>query len=293
MKNKFNLVLFSVIISSSAVLMNGCSSSQSVMSKEAVSPESEQEVSLQSTYHQSLLAHRNAGVIASDSFESKVRQQVRTNLALDLNDLQAKARVAESKEVLLQQLKMLDQKLDLYKHATFKGSEFEQLWSLIPVLPVLEERKTLKLAIHSDSEQPISLKNDRMAELMDLQLNQLFNSFVISVDALTPETQVFESQLKKQLKAEGLNISARRPSLILQYFVEAYEIEGGLEAVGDFEFKDRDSKLFKALSTQVIIESANHTDVNQAAFEKIAKQLSGLMLEQAIKRINDVNNAKQ
>ncbi|WP_130536532.1 hypothetical protein [Thiomicrorhabdus indica] len=296
MKNKVNPILFGFMLASSGALLTACSGTNTKTDSETPTAVAQQssEISLQAAYEQSLLAHRNSGVIAVDSFESKVRQVVRSELNLDMSDLESAVNGSETQGAsLLQRLNELDQKLEAYKHASFKGSEFEQLWSLIPALPVLEERKALKLAVEADSQQPVVLKNDRMAELIDLQLNSLFNSFVISVDALTPETQVFESQLKTQLKAEGLNVSARRPSLILQYFVEAYEVEGGLEVIGDFEFKDRDSKLFKAFSTQVNIENAGQKDVRQAAFERIAKQLSDLMLEQANKRITDVNNAKQ
>ncbi len=295
MKNKVNPILFGFMLASSGALLTACSGTDTKTDAKTSAAVSQQatEISLQSAYEQSLLAHRNSGVIAMDSFESKVRQAVRSELNLDLGVLESAVNSSETQDAsLLQRLNELDQKLETYKHATFKGSEFEQLWSLIPVLPVLEERKALKLAVEADSQQPVMLKNDRMAELIDLQLNSLFNSFVISVDALTPETQVFESQLKAQLTAEGLNVSARRPSLILQYFVEAYEVENGLEVIGDFEFKDRDSKLFKAFSTQVNIENSGQQDAKQAAFEQIAQQLSDLMLEQAIKRITDVNNAK-
>lgn len=295
MKNKVNPILFGFMLASSGALLTACSGTDTKTDAKTSAAVSQQatEISLQSAYEQSLLAHRNSGVIAMDSFESKVRQAVRSELNLDLGVLESAVNSSETQDAsLLQRLNELDQKLETYKHATFKGSEFEQLWSLIPVLPVLEERKALKLAVEADSQQPVMLKNDRMAELIDLQLNSLFNSFVISVDALTPETQVFESQLKAQLTAEGLNVSARRPSLILQYFVEAYEVENGLEVIGDFEFKDRDSKLFKAFSTQVNIENSGQQDAKQAAFEQIAQQLSDLMLEQAVKRITDVNNAK-
>ena len=295
MKNKVNPILFGFMLASSGALLTACSGTETKTDAKTSAAVSQQatEISLQSAYEKSLLAHRNSGVIAMDSFESKVRQAVRSELNLDLGVLESAVNSSETQDAsLLQRLNELDQKLETYKHATFKGSEFEQLWSLIPVLPVLEERKALKLAVEADSQQPVMLKNDRMAELIDLQLNSLFNSFVISVDALTPETQVFESQLKAQLTAEGLNVSARRPSLILQYFVEAYEVENGLEVIGDFEFKDRDSKLFKAFSTQVNIENSGQQDAKQAAFEQIAQQLSDLMLEQAVKRITDVNNAK-
>lgn len=243
---------------------------------------------LQSAYDATLLAHRNAGEISSHSLEAKVRSAVRHQQNLAVGD--TLSRLSETE--LRQRLSELDSRLEQYHHASHKGSEFLQLWSLLPALPVLEERKAIKLVLQNATGEPIASSADRAAYLMDLQLNQLFNAFAISVDALTPETEVFEEALVAALNQHGLNMSARRPSLVLQYFIEMYDTDEGKEVVGDFELKDRSAKLFQSLSTELKTRASETASAESVAIEQIADEITRLMLTKALERISAVNQYK-
>ena len=240
---------------------------------------------LQAAYDATLLAHRTQGAIAPHSFETQVRTEVRNQQNLDLNQ----ALNTLSEDELHVRLTTLDNQLNRYKHASHKGSEFQQLWSLLPSLPVLEERKAVKLVLSNKVGAPVTADGDRQAYLTDLQLNKLFNSFVISVDALTPETEVFENALIEELKQQGLNISARRPSLILQYFIEMSDAGQGKEVIGDFELKDRSAKLFQSLSTELTASASESATAENVAIKQIADQITRLMLSKTLERINAVN----
>ncbi|MEC7360112.1 hypothetical protein [Vibrio parahaemolyticus] len=279
-------LLGSVIVLGACSVLPGAQQSTDTNQTMTASFASVQSSALQSAYDATLLAHRNAGEIAPSAFETKVRTAVRSSLSLDLAGVLDK----QSETQLKARLAALDSALAKYKNASHKGSEFEQLWSLLPILPVIEERKAVKLVLQNKLGAEINSAADHMITMVDLQLNHLFNSFVISVDALTPETQVFEPLLVEKLTEQGLNISARRPSLILQYFIEMYDTDNGKEAVGDFELKDRSAKVFQSYSTEVAITSTASADA--MAVDRIASELSNLMLEQALQRINDVNQYK-
>lgn len=288
MTRNFPIFISTLIIS---LTLAGCSLNATTMTEsntQALESNASQAKQLAENYQQTLLAHREAGAIPAHAFEAKDRQAIRNQLDLDFATLNQQA--MEHPDQLQNQLLILDQQLENYRHATHQGSEFRQLWSLIPVLPTLEKRKALTLVLATQQAVPENLKNQRMATLMDLQLNYLFNTFVINVDGLTPETQAFEAELVQQLKAQGFNISARRPSLILQYFIEAYDTEQGLEVIGDFELKDRDSKPFQTLSSVITVE--HNTDVpRQIAIKQLTQEVSDLMLQQALQRVQNVNQS--
>lgn len=244
-------------------------------------------LSLQNSFEQTTLAHRKAGEIAIGSFEAKLRSKVRADLALDFEHLSS-----ASKDELLADLNNIDQRLSLFKHASQRGTAQEQLWALLPVLPTLETRKALQVTLKQRFNESPELSHAKMAELMDLQLNRLFGDFAISLDALTPETEKFESLLVQKLQSEGLNISARRPSLIMEYFIDSYAEEGEVELVTDFEFKDRSAQTFHALSNVASYSSSEGDQARDDAFSTIANDVTEQLLNKALHQINAVNSVK-
>lgn len=274
-----------VLLISSCGALTACSSNP-------VIPNANQEVvasalSLQNSFEETTLAHRKAGEIAIGSFEAKLRSKVRADLALDFEHLSS-----ASKDELLAELNKIDQRLSLFQHASHRGTALEQLWALLPALPTLEIRKAFKVALKERFSESPELSHEKMAELMDLQLNRLFGDFAISLDALTPETEKFESLLVKKLQAEGLTISARRPSLIMEYFIDSYEEEGKVELVTDFEFKDRNAQTFQALSNEAAYSSSAGEQARDEAFKVIANDVAEQLLHKAITRIHAVNSVK-
>ena len=274
------------LLMAGSVALTACSSQQvdpNAQANEAFVSAS----ALQSSFSNTALAHRKAGEVAVNSFEAKLRNKVRTELNIDFEYL-----ANASKDELLADLNQADTRLNHFKHATHRGSAQEQLWALLPALPTLEQRKALQVALQERFDEAPELANAKMAELMDLQINKLFGDFTMSLDALTPETEKFETSLIKELKAEGLNISARRPSLILEYFIDTYSDLGEVELIADFEFKNRSNQTFHTLSSVTTYSSASGQQAQKDAFSFLANDISEQLIEKATARINDVNRVK-
>lgn len=271
------------------VALSACSTTQTPKHTEAHPRTQVSAEALERAFASTTLSHREQGAIAATSFEADVRNAVREQLDIDFEHL-----TKIDYEQLLRELQQADAHLATFKHASHRGSDLTQLWALLPALPTLERRKALQLAFRSQfqSEEHPALANERMAEMMDLQLNRLFGGFTISLDALTPETEAFEDKLVAGLKQEGLNISARRPSLILEYFIDAYDVEGETEVIADFEFKDRSAQTFHALSNMTTYPTTAEESAQQAAFNYLADDIAEQLLNKALTRIQNVNQVK-
>lgn len=275
------------LLVASSIALAACSNQQVVTDANQNTSVEVSSQTLQSIFSEGILSHRKAGEIATNSFESKIRNQVRSDMNINFDYL-----ANASKDELLADLENADSRLSMFKHATYRGSALEQLWALLPALPSIEKRKALQIALLERFDEQPKLANDRMAELMDLQINKLFSSFMISLDALTPETEKFEALLVQELKSEGLNISARRPSLILEYFIDSYSDQGEVELVADFEFKDRSAQAFHSLSSTTTYASSDGQQAQKDAFSLLANDITEQLIEKATHRINDVNSVK-
>lgn len=247
--------------------------------------------------------------IQPGSLEAQLRQRVRDALAgEDWLEVKLEARYVDTtanevavlvsansdtqRAALQARLAQLDAQLADYKHASYRGSELNQLWALIPALPTLEERALVQAALAQMFGEVPSLANERMAYLMDRQISALFDSFVIGVDALTAEAERFEADLVRALKAAGLTISARRPSLILKYFIEQEREGQALTLIGDVELINRDSSRFATLSDEVTVSDDDPQRAQHAALAQLAQAVSALMLQQAMTHIEQHNDVK-
>ncbi|WP_067222443.1 hypothetical protein [Marinomonas gallaica] len=286
MDTRINKHLIGLLLVSS-VALTACSSHQNAPNSDATARTIVTAEALEQSFKRNVLAHREQGAIATQSFEAQVRHAVRDHLNLDFTYL-----ASADKEQLTADLLQTDARLSEFVHASNRGSNLDQLWALLPALPALERRKALKIALTSQFDEAPELANERMAELMDLQLNRLFGDFTISLDALTPETEEFEGMLVAGLKSEGFNISARRPSLILEYFIDAYDNEGDIEVIADFELKDRNAQTFHTVSNMTTYKANKEGNAEQKAFDFLASDIAEQLLDKALTRINAVNQVK-
>lgn len=259
-----------------------------------------------------VLAEQTRWNIVPGSLEAKLRESVRDALTLDgLYDVNLEqtfvnasatemavlvsANTTMQRDKLIERLHQLDQRLPDYQHATYRGSELNQLLSLIPALPTLEERALVKATLAQLFGDVPELQYERMAFMMERQITTLFDGFVIGVDALTAEAERFEPGLVMALKAEGLNISARRPSLILKYFIEQDKQENSVTLLSDIELINRDSSRFATLGHEVTVEGASYEDAKQEGLANLAEALTAVLLDEAlswIRQVNEVNYSR-
>lgn len=235
------------------------------------------------------------------SLEQQTKQTIRAQVKVDLTfDLLRKAEWWDEenqhyfglyaadpktlKQALIEQLLVLDSQLTDYRHTTYRGSELEQLWALAPVLPTLEARRMVRKALmqqSNDLQALPELPNNYLAKLMDLQLSGLFNRLNISVDALTAETAIYEPFLVAGLHEAGFNISARRPSLIVRYYIEQYVEEAEIALVTDIELNHRNGNRFANFNDEILvnIQAGDSLEESKAlTYSTLAKGLSELTL---------------
>lgn len=187
------------------------------------------------------------------------------------------------RSLLLDQLLNLDQQLADYKHASYRGSAMNQIWSLAPVLPTLEARRQLLVVWQQLYGDQPELPHQRMAELMEYQLTALFNTLNLSMDALTTESSEFERHLTQGLNAAGFNVSALRPSIILEYYLEKYTEDTLFELVADIELLHHDGEPFAHFSDVIFIDleeqSLRQSAALDLAFTQLGEHLATLVLD--------------
>ncbi|WP_173291981.1 hypothetical protein [Thiosulfativibrio zosterae] len=191
---------------------------------------------------------------------------------------------------------LLESQLKDYKHAIHKGSTLAQLMSLSPVLPTLEELKLLnEISLTFGAPLP-PLKKQLLADLMNDQITRLFSGLVFSVDALTAETEKLELALTLALQNSGLTVSARRPDLLLKYYIEIEtEIVDKSTKVSldtDIEMINRDSSNFENFNRSVAAENLIPEAAQANAFDQLAielKQTITQKLENYVEEVNRLN----
>ena len=251
----------------------------------------------------------------NQDLEAQLRSLVRQKLTMDKNirfsyqtketyvDIENKkffVLVSLAKSDLLNNLNeratLLESQLKDYQHASQKGSNLAQLMSLSPVLPTLEELKLLNEISMSFGAPLPPLKKQVLADLMNDQITRLFSGLVFSVDALTAETEKLELALTLALQNSGLNVSARRPDLLLKYYIEIEtEVVDKYTQVSlesDIEMINRDSSNFETFNQSITAENIIPEAAQAGAFDQLAiklKQTITQKLENYVEEVNRLN----
>jgi len=149
----------------------------------------------------------------------------------------------------------LDQHLRNYVHVSDSGSNLNKLLSILPALPAIELKQQLAVyASHFSGQKAQALPNDRLAELLNLELSNSFSGLVLSLSSTTDESKPFEKALSRQMMASGLNMSAYKADLIVKYFIENdVESKNGLNnvtLVGDSEMLDSNGRSFATVGNE-------------------------------------------
>jgi len=191
-------------------------------------------------------------------------------------------------------LAVLDKQLLDYLHVSQKGSHFDQLLSVLPALPTLEERQILKNYQAQLTGKPISLPQDRLAYQLNRQITILFDNLITGIEASTPDTKPNGDELAAALKQKGFNVSARRPDLLIKYYIESDdESTSGNNSVtltNDIEVLNRDDSQMLTISSETTGQAKTKAAARAQAFAKLAQQVEDRVVDKAIKYIQAVNH---
>ncbi len=208
------------------------------------------------------------------------------------------ANSSQSKTSLQDRLKILDTQLLDYLHTSQRGGELEQLFSLLPSLPTLEERAFILTELKSlRDENLIPSQDNSLAIQMNNRISMLFNNMIIGVSALTADTEKLELEFIKALNLAGLSISVRFPDLTLKYYIEP-EITSleknniNVSLINDIEILMRDTAPLTAFNMETQATSHTESSAKLAALQPVANKISASIVEGMISHINNVNKVK-
>lgn len=258
-----------------------------------------QEVLKQESLRYSTIEKRVRETVAEQVKKIQISDAVIANSYID-NEKQkvyvlAKVTKQSQANDLYDRLSILNDQLAEYKHTSQKGSTLEQLLSLVPVLPTLEERKVLLAELKALNNETPRMSNDQMAKMMDMQTTKLFDDLMFGVDALTADTEMLERQFVKALRKTGLTVSSRHPDLLLKYYLEPdmEEVEGQqlllTTMTNDIEFLTGDSLPFATLSSETEGQAKTKMASENQALDSLANEITDTILSKILDYMNKVN----
>ncbi len=202
------------------------------------------------------------------------------------------ARVSKEFKALLAQV---DAHLKYYTHVSGNGSSLTQMLSILPALPTLELRSKLKyyLAEMGAENKNIILPNDQQANLLDLQLSNKFSDLVMTIDATTDDSLHYEYALTKQLQKVGFNLSARKPDLLVKYFIEKEDtVQNGLHKVvlvTDAEIVDNKGVTIATVSQEYQALNSSEKLALESALQHFSTDIMAVVVASAIDFMDKVN----
>lgn len=243
-------------------------------------------------------------------YENAVRQKVRDGLPrVSLSETLLKETFVnkQTKEVyvwaqlphsmltdnLQKQLVVYDNHLRNYIHVSSQGSNLSQALSILPALPTLEARKRIKGYLEIVKRQQVKMPGDDLAFLLDRQLTNKFDEMVVSLNAQTRDTEKYESLILKSMKDRGFNMSARKPDLMIKYFVEPdFSDEGEMKKlimVTDAEMIGEKGDTFASISKEYQGLSRFEQDATQQAIDAFCDDITEVLVNASVQYMDKAN----
>lgn len=207
---------------------------------------------------------------------------------------QAKLPKADVRQALSERLNQLDAQLTDYVHLSSAGRTLNQLLSLLPAMPTLNERARLKTELEAFQGQAVTLPNDQLASLLNGRMARLMEEIVVNLDASTPETRRFEKAFQKALASQGFSMSARKPDLTFKYFIESSHIQKGVlyqvSLIGDLEMIDAQDVTVATISDEYTGENIQLEAATDSALLVFADEATDTIVKTSVDYMNKVNH---
>ena len=190
----------------------------------------------------------------------------------------------------------LDKHLRNYVHVNDKGSDLTTVLSILPALPSMELKNKLAVYIYYFTKKPVKgLKNDRLAELLEVELSNSFADLVVSLRAITDDSREFERNLSREVINSGLKVSSYKSDLIIKFFIEPeIETERGLKKITlitDSEMIDNDGKSFATIGGEYKGINADKDVATTRALSAFADDIVTVISASIIHLMQEVNKA--
>lgn len=189
----------------------------------------------------------------------------------------------------------LDKHLRHYVHVSDKGSDLRKVLSILPSIPTIELKNQLNVYLQqlNANKAVKSLPNDRLAELLEVELSNSFSGLVVSLSATNDESDVFERELSKQMIASGLNMSAYKSDLIVKYFIEDDTEQTKnltkVTLVADSEMIDANGRTFATIGGEYIAEGTSKSVALKQSLSEFSDDMVTVIADSIISFMNKAN----
>lgn len=244
------------------------------------------------------------------NYEKAVRQQVRDNLpkislikpqlkesfvSKEKNEVFVWAQLSQQPltDDLEKALVTFDDHLRNYLHVSGRGSNLSQILSILPALPTLEARNQIKTYLEDIKGEAVAMPNDRLALLLDRQLTNKFDEMVVSMNAQTEDTEQYDPLILKAMTQRGFNVSARKPDLMIKYFVEPEFFEEKdmkkLALIADAEMIGEQGDAFATISKEYQGMAKYEEEATQQAIDAFCDDMTTSLVDASLQYMARAN----
>ncbi|MDR9498300.1 MAG: hypothetical protein RI556_03925 [Hydrogenovibrio sp.] len=180
-----------------------------------------------------------------------------------------------------------------YLDVSSKGSHLQQVMSMAPALPTLMAYQRNQTLLANQFDLAPETESAQLASLFSRQFDRLVRDMIVRVDAVTRETEGYDTVFKQALVDQGYNLSARRPDVTVRYFIEPQTtgVEGA-ELLADVELIGVDGQAVTTLSDVYQGQGETPKLAERAAVRQLSAQITTSLVENAYgyaQKVNDVN----
>lgn len=189
----------------------------------------------------------------------------------------------------------LDKHLRHYVHVSDKGSDLRKVLSILPSIPTIELKNQLSVYLQqlNANKSVKELPNDRLAELLEVELSNSFAGLVASLSATNDESEIFERKLSKQMIVSGLNMSAYKSDLIVKYFIEDDTEQSKnltkVTLVADSEMIDSNGRTFATIGGEYVGQDTDKSLALKQALSGFSDDMVTVIADSIIRYMNKAN----
>jgi hypothetical protein len=226
----------------------------------------------------------NADNTTAQVFVDEQGQQVYAMVTLQKSQLGA---------ILQTHTQHLASQMQDYLDVSSKGSHLQQVMSMAPALPTLMAYQRNQALLANQFGLAPEAESMQLVSLFNRQFDHLVRGMIVRVDAVTRETEGYDTVFKQALVDQGYNLSARRPDVTLRYFIEPQTTGvDGAELLADVELIGVNGQAVATLSDVYQGQGETPKLAERAAVRQLSAQITTSLVERVngyAQKVNDVN----
>lgn len=193
--------------------------------------------------------------------------------------VQLRVTQSDLKARFAKRMKEIESQLREFIYMGDSGLRIQQLQTLLPALPLIEEYRRYQLWL-KEEENPL-------VTAMDRKLTILFHRLLVTLEESIPESLAYEKALKDALQEQGVSVSAKQPDLVLEYYMDTNQSKAGVQALVNMVLLQQDESRFADYQKQFSLDSLSEEEkkqwvdaVSEAVYQALQERLIELVYPQ-------------